>query len=83
MIYDVYNKPTKAYVLILLVLGFSAARFFMPSHPVSPHGTYEAFAHLLVGGLIGAWLVTMQKLYGFLALVFSLVEVAAFFALKK
>jgi hypothetical protein len=69
-------------LLIFVALVFAVARFFMPTHPLSPHGSYEAFAHLFVGGLIGAWLVSRKPLYGLLAIALTLLELVAFFTLK-
>ena len=40
----------------LLVLVFAVARFFMPTHPLSTAGTYQALAHVFVGAMIGAGL---------------------------
>lgn len=53
------------------------------------HNSFQAFAHLVVGGLLGAWAIglTVQNrynvrvspgFYGWLAVVTSLVEVYAF-----
>ncbi len=64
--------------LLLVAIGFGVARFYMPTHALSPHGSYEAFAHLFVGGLIGAWLATKDKFYGWLALALSVLELVAF-----
>ena len=72
----------KYVVLILLVVLFGVARFFIPTHELSVHGSYEAFAHLFVGGLIGAWLVSKNKVYGLLALGLSGLELTAFLTLK-
>jgi hypothetical protein len=43
---------------ILVSLGCllcAVGRFLIPGHALSLPGTYEAFAHLWVGGLLGAW----------------------------
>jgi hypothetical protein len=69
-------------VLAFIALIFLIARFFMPTHPLSPHGTYEAFAHLFVGGLFGAWMVSKLKIYLILALIMSAGELAAFLILR-
>lgn len=67
------------YILILIAVLFGVARFFMPSHALSAAGTYEAFAHLFLGGLIGAWLVSRNWVYLFLILTLTAVETVAFF----
>jgi hypothetical protein len=41
-------------LIVAVALVFAVARFFMPSHALSPAGSYEAFAHLFIGGLLGA-----------------------------
>ncbi len=69
------------YPLILLsALAVGIVRPFLTAHPLSLEGSYEAFAHLFVGGLIGAWLVTRERLYLGLVIGLSIVElVSAFF----
>lgn len=42
-------------IVFASVIGFAVTRPFMPLHAASPLGTYEAMAHVLVGGLFGAW----------------------------
>lgn len=76
--YD-YKHP---FLLVFLAVCIAVARFFIPAHPLSPHGSYEAFAHLFVGGLIGAWLVSRRWLYLWLVIVLSAVELVAFFWLR-
>ena len=66
--------------LFFLALIFSVLRFFMPTHALSLPGTYEAFAHLFLGGLIGAWAVSKDKFYLFLVIALSVVELVAFFS---
>ena len=41
-----------AVIAVALVLGI--IRPFLSPHPVSMQGSYEAIAHLFVGGIIGA-----------------------------
>lgn len=77
----------RIFVLIVVVIAFSVARFFMPTHPLSPSGSYQAFAHLFVGGLIGIWIHSKDKFgedvwYGLLALALTVVELIAFFSLR-
>jgi hypothetical protein len=55
-------------------------RFTIPSHHLSLTGSYEAFAHLFIGGLIGAWLVSRKTLFLVMIAVMSLVELTAFFS---
>jgi len=47
----------------------------MPLHSVSLPGSYEAMAHIVVGGLIGAWLVNRERWLLMSALAVSAVEV--------
>lgn len=43
-------------VLFLVACLFTGVgRFFVPGHGLSWPGTYEAFAHLFIGGMIVAW----------------------------
>lgn len=68
----------KPLVLLVISLGVGIGRFFIPKHGLSLPGTYEAFAHLFVGGLIGVWLATKNKTYLYLVLSLSAVELFAF-----
>jgi hypothetical protein len=67
-------------VLILLAALFAVARLFVGHREPSLAGSYQALAHLFVGGLLGAWLVDRQQWAwcGWLALGLSAVEVLAF-----
>lgn len=66
------------YALIAIsALSVGIVRPFLTAHPLSPEGSYEAFAHLFVGGLIGAWLVTRERLYLGLVVGLSIVELAS------
>ena len=69
------NKTT---ILLVVSLVFGILRFFMPTHALSLPGTYEAFAHLFLGGLAGAWAVSKDKYYLFLVIMLSIVEIFAF-----
>jgi hypothetical protein len=62
------------YFVIALVVFVAAIRPFMPPHPVSLPGSYEAMAHILAGGLIGAWLVNRQRWLLWSVIGFSAVE---------
>lgn len=64
--------------LVLIVALLSVIRFSMPSHPVSVNGSYEALAHLYVGGLLGAWLVSRRYFYLILVGILSGIELFAF-----
>lgn len=70
------------HVVGIIAIIMAGARFTIPVHPITPHGSYEAFAHLFVGGLIGAWLASWKHFYLFVALALSAVELVAFFTLK-
>ena len=62
-------------LVIVAAIGIAAARPFMTSHAVSSQGSYEAMAHVFVGGLIGAWLVNRKRWLLITALAISAVEV--------
>jgi hypothetical protein len=64
-------------LIALFALAVGIVRPFLTSHPLSAQGSYEAFAHLFVGGLIGAWLVTRARLYLGLVIVLSIVELVS------
>ena len=64
-------------LIVLIALSVGIVRPFLTSHPLSAEGSYEAFAHLFVGGLIGAWLVTRDRLYLGLVVGLSIVELAS------
>jgi hypothetical protein len=63
----------KRLVIVAAVL-VAAMRPFMPLHSASLHGSYEAMAHIFVGGLFGAWLVNRQRWLLMAALAISAVE---------
>ncbi len=42
-------------VLVSVSLLIGIGRFTVPGHGLSWPGSYEALAHLWVGGLLGAW----------------------------
>ena len=65
--------------LFIIALIMSVIRFQIPLHSFSPSGTYQALAHVFVGGLIGAWLVGRNKWYGLMALGLIIVELSAVF----
>ena len=62
-------------LVIIAAIGIAAARPFMTAHSVSPQGSYEAMAHIFVGGLIGAWLVNRKRWLLITALAISAVEI--------
>ena len=72
----------KYFMVALFAITFGLIRFAIPSHPVSASGTYEALAHLFVGGLIGAFMVSKDWWYLAVAVALSAVELAAFITLK-
>lgn len=63
---------------ILLAVIVTGGRFFVPGHNLSLAGSYEAFAHLFVGGLIGAWIVSRKAWMLWIVGIMSVVELAAF-----
>jgi hypothetical protein len=64
-----------AIIAIAVVLG--VIRPFLSPHPVSLQGSYEAIAHLFVGGVIGAWLVTRARWLLVIGIGLTIVEVAS------
>jgi len=81
-----YCKKILFWVAILLTFAFRVLitpRLHVPSFA----GTYEAFSHLFIGGLLGCWLIDPQgktghntKLWALLALGSSLWELAWYLA---
>lgn len=79
------GEPTlKSYGPILVLVGlsliFTVGRFFVPHQSPSLPGTYQAFAHLFVGGLLGAYFADRQERHDclYIALSLSGVELLAF-----
>jgi hypothetical protein len=64
-------KPLAMIVAVVI----AAIRPFMPPHAVSWPGSYEAIAHVVVGSLIGAWLVNRQRWLLWTVLPIGAVEV--------
>ena len=64
-----------AVIAVALVLGI--VRPFLAPHPVSLQGSYEAVAHLFVGGVIGAWLVTRARWLLVTAIGLTVVEIGS------
>lgn len=48
-----------AIIVVAIVLG--VIRPFLEPHPVSMQGSYEALAHVFVGGVFGAWMVNRDR----------------------
>lgn len=66
--------------LVIAALVIALIRFMIPTHPLTLVGSYEAVAHLFVGGLIGAWLVSRRHLFLVVFVLLSVVELVAFFS---
>jgi hypothetical protein len=64
-----------AIIAIAIVLG--VIRPFLSPHPVSLQGSYEAIAHLFVGGVVGAWLVTRARWLLVIGIGLTIIEVAS------
>jgi hypothetical protein len=69
-------------VLTLLTVIFGVARFFVPVRGIDTRDFYKDFAHIFVGILCGAWLVTYDVRVLGLFLAITAVEVVAFFVRK-
>ena len=65
-------------LVVAAAVATAAARFFVPSHPLSGAGSYEAIAHLFVGGLLGAGIDKDRRWCWWAAAALSAVELAAF-----
>lgn len=63
--------------VIAIAIVLAAIRPFLAPHSVSLQGSYEAFAHLFVGGVFGAWLVTKSRWPLVIAIGLTLVEVVS------
>ena len=72
-------KTTLYLVLVIASLAFAVGRFLIETHPLSLSGTYRAFAHLFVGGLIGAWLASRDRKLLYMVVCLSVLELSAFF----
>ena len=66
--------------VIVLVLFFAIERLRFPNHGLSLFGTYEAFAHIFVGFLIGVWCITKDNFYLYTMIFLTAVEVFKFIA---
>lgn len=69
------------WIAALLTVITATARLFYPTRGLetfSLPGTYEAISHMVVGGLLGAWLVSWERVYLWLFLGLTAVEVLAF-----
>ena len=64
-----------AIIAFAIVLG--VIRPFLSPHPVGLPGSYEALAHLFVGGVVGAWLVTRARWLLVIGIGLTVVEVAS------
>jgi hypothetical protein len=62
-------------IAVVVVLG--VIRPFLSPHPVSLQGSYEAIAHLFVGGVIGAWLISRARWLFVIGIGLTIVEVAS------
>ena len=69
-------------LILLIAFGVGIARPFLTRHPLSLAGSYEAFAHLFIGGLIGAWLISRERLYLGLVIALSVVELVSALLLR-
>ena len=52
--------------LTIIAFALIAFRFTLPPHAASVEGSYQAIAHLFVGGLFGYGLAAQKKLIPFL-----------------
>jgi hypothetical protein len=65
------------FVVLTIAIVLAVIRPFLSPHPVSMPGSYEAMAHLFVGGVIGAWLVTRAPWLLGTAIALTVVEVGS------
>ena len=64
-----------AVIAFAIVLGI--IRPFLSPHPVSFQGSYEAIAHMFVGGVIGAWMMTRARWLLVTAIGLTVVEIGS------
>jgi hypothetical protein len=62
----------------LFSLLTAVGRFIVPGHGLSWAGTYEAFAHLWVGGLLGVWWVRREPVYLWVVGALTVLETVMF-----
>jgi len=65
------------FAIIAIAIALGVIRPFLSPHPVSLQGSYEAVAHLFVGGVVGAWLVTRARWLLVIGISLTVVEVAS------
>lgn len=65
------------FAVIAIAIVLAVIRPFLAPHPVSMQGSYEAIAHMFVGGVIGAWMVTRSRWLLAIAIGLTLVEVGS------
>lgn len=64
-------------LLLLFACLLGIVRFAISPSELSFSGTYQAVAHIFVGGLLGAWLASRQRAYLWIVLGLSVLEVIA------
>lgn len=65
------------FAVIAIAIVLAVIRPFLSPHPVSLQGSYEAMAHLFVGGVIGACLVTRARWLLAIAIGLTVVEIGS------
>lgn len=65
------------YAVIAGAILLGIIRPFLAPHPVSLLGSYEAIAHVFVGGIIGAWLVNRARWLLVTGIAITAVEVGS------
>ena len=63
--------------VIAAAIVLAIIRPFLSPHPVSMQGSYEAIAHMFVGGVIGAWLVARARWLLATASALTIVEIGS------
>ena len=66
------------YIILLIAFAIGLARFQIASTPVTAAGSYQAFAHLFVGGVFGAAIALRNKYYMAIGVGLSLLELFCF-----
>jgi hypothetical protein len=54
-------EDTMKIAVIAVAVVLAIFRPFLEPHPVSLQGSYEALAHLFVGGVFGGWMVNRSR----------------------
>ena len=66
------------YVTFLVSICFGFARIFVTPGEITPAGSFQAFAHIFVGGIFGAAIALRSYYYFILGIGLSILELTCF-----